>query len=99
MNIRYSFVVVTAEVTSFSIHCFTSICDLFTDSPLYFIAVSAVSSLLALHEFCQDWKWVKQYLGGYKFKTDFDAETAAEKLATHLHEQEVEKFYLFMGTM
>jgi hypothetical protein len=67
--------------------------------PRISLAVSAVSSVLALQEFHQDWKWVKQYLGDYRFKTDIDAETAAEKFVTHLHGQEVEKFCLFMGTM
>jgi hypothetical protein len=58
-----------------------------------------VSSVLALHDFHQDWKWVEQYLGDYRYETDVDAETAAEKLVTHLHGQEVGKFYLFMGTV
>jgi hypothetical protein len=39
---------------------------------------------------------MKQNLGDYKFKSDFDAETTAEKLVTHLHGQEVEKFYFFV---
>jgi hypothetical protein len=58
-----------------------------------------VSSVLASEEFLHCWKWVKHYLGDYRFKTDFDMETAAGKLVTHRHGQEIEKFYLVMGTL